>query len=149
MLVMASAWILFRNVVVCDVKRRSRPGFCERRVKGALFGCKDHYWEKVAAWSRCFGAGYPARKMHVSLPILRWQAETHSAPQSRRETSTSGMAMGADPAGAGNSATGDAPREAKDFTPSIPMQATSFYITILSGAATIAGLALSIAQAVK
>jgi hypothetical protein len=35
------------------------------------------------------------------------------------------------------------------YTPSIPMQATNFYITVFSGVATIVGLGLSLAQAVK
>jgi hypothetical protein len=146
---MVSFWVLFKNVVICDVNRRSGSGFCTRRIKGAFFGCGDHHWEKVAAWSRYLGTGYVARKMHIDLPILRWQAHNISVPQA-------GLLLGHSEARPGK-ATAEMRQPVPDprveveetYTPSITVQATNFYITFLSGIATVAGLGLSIAQIVK
>jgi hypothetical protein len=142
-LVMFSTWMLFRNVVHCDVSNKSQPGFCGHRIKGALFGCNDHYWDKVIAWSRYLGTGYVARMMHIPLPILRWQADAVSAPRTAAATTNPGATELGHPSPEGS-------MKAKEtYTPSIPMQATNFYITVFSGVATIVGLGLSLAQAVK
>jgi hypothetical protein len=143
-LVMFSAWILFRNVVYCDVKRKNQPGFCERRIKGSLFGCQDHYWEKVVAWTRYLVTGYIARRIHVSLPTLRWQADPVQTPKTwplSPITANGTTEMRQPPPG-------DA-KKVEEYAPSIFMQATNFYVTFFRCVATIAGLGLSIEQVVK
>lgn len=143
---MVSAWILFRNVVRCDVKNRSKSGFCTHEIKGALFGCGEHHWDKVAAWSRYLGTGYIARLVHVPLPYLRWQEGRVAPPQI-------GPRFAAPPREGTVRLKQPAPTNSVKtegtYTPSIRTQAASFYVTFFSGLATIAGLGLSIAQVVK
>lgn len=146
---MVSSWILFKNVVICDVNRRSRPGFCTRPVKGALFGCGDHHWEKVAAWSRYLGAGYAARTMRITLPILRWQAGDALAPQATLQPGYPRARPGEATAEMRQPAPAAHVKSEETYTPSIAVQATNFYVTFFGGIATIAGLGLSIAQIVK
>jgi hypothetical protein len=131
-MVMLFAWVAFRNVVYCDVNKSSKPGYCTRKVRGSLFGCDDHHWHKLIAWSRYLGTGYMAGKMHITLPILRWQAGEllldRVAPRAQ------GRSMG--------------DIDAKEvYNPAPFVQALVIYITLLSGLATIAGFGLSIAQA--
>lgn len=146
---MISFWVLFRNVVICDVNRRSRPGFCERQIKGAFFGCGDHHWEKVAAWSRYLGTGYISKMMHIDLPILRWQVGDVSVPQARLRPGHSGTRPGEATAEMRQPAPAAGAKTEETYTPSIAVQATNFYVTFFSGLATVAGLGLSIAQIVK
>lgn len=124
-------WIAFRNTVYCDVKRRTRAGYCEHRIKGALFGCGDHYWDKVLAWSRYLGAGYIARKLHVELPTLRWQAGL--PPRQPRVVMNSGV-------------TSDTQKETQEqYTPSPFIQGVCIYAALVSSLATVAALGVSIA----
>lgn len=144
--VMVSAWILFRNVVYCDVKNRSKAGFCTHQIKGALFGCGEHQWDKVAAWSRYLGTGYIARLIHVQLPYLRWQANRAAPVQFGPHFATS---SGAGTMNLKQPAPAASVETQGTYSPSIRTQAASFYVTFVSGVATIAGLGLSIAQVVK
>jgi hypothetical protein len=124
-------WIALRNTVNCDVNRRSKPEFCEHPVKGSLFGCGDHYWHKVLAWSRYLGTGYIARKLHVELPILRWQAGV--PPQPPKVVAFTRFASAI-------------PKEAPmPYTPSPFIQGVSIYMALAGSLATVAALGVSIA----
>lgn len=136
-------WIAFRNTVICDVKLPSRPGYCRRKVKGALFGCQNHRWEKVFAWMRYLGLGYAARKvLHSELPILRWQA---GAEQIWPRT------VAAVP----HTATTIPALESVDTEPAQPgmpvpaVQGLSIYLGVLSSVAGLVSFGLGIIQIVK
>lgn len=133
-------WLAFRGVVPCDVKNRSKPGFCTNPVKGALFGCGKHDWDKVLAWSRYLGLGVVARMLHIQLPILRWQA---AGDQPRPAMPRAGRLSYRQPAPS-NPANTDS-----EYTPSPFVQACNIYVGLVSGLATIAGLGLSIAELLK
>lgn len=78
LLIVVSGWIAFRVRTTCGVAN-IRGGFCKRSTRGILFGCrKDHFWEKIFAWSRYLGAAYIADKMHVTLPALAVPGEQPS-----------------------------------------------------------------------
>jgi hypothetical protein len=140
-------WVAFRHVVRCDVKRKTKPGFCERQIKGALFGCNDHYWDKVLAWTRYLGAGYLARMLHITLPILRWQAGVAAPPT---PSSPSEPAPRVAFASVSSSATRQEPaRTQQVYSPSPAIQAISIYVALISVIATVAGLALSIIELAK
>ena len=75
LLIVVSGWIAFRVRTTCGVAN-IKGGFCKRSTRGILFGCrKDHFWEKIFAWSRYLGAAYIADKMHISLPALSAPSE--------------------------------------------------------------------------
>lgn len=138
-LAMTFIWIAFRYVVYCDVNRKNKPGFCERRIKGALFGCNDHYWEKVIAWTRYLGTGYIARMMHITLPILRWQAGALPPPSLVPPSTVWELKV---PSSVSETAE-------NSYAPTPFVQAMSIYVGLFSGIATIAGFGLSIAGVVK
>lgn len=136
-------WIALRNTVICDVKLPSRPGYCRRKVKGALFGCQSHRLEKVFAWMRYLGLGYVARKvLHSELPILRWQAD---------EEQILPRTVAADP----HTATTIPAHESVDTEPVQPgmpvpaVQGLSIYLGVLSSVTTVVSFALAIIQIIK
>ena len=141
-------WVAFSYVVRCDVKRRSKPGFCEREIRGVLFGCNDHYWDKALAWTRYLGLGRLARILHIELPILRWQTGRH-APGSPSPIASQPIAQAAFASG-GSATTGQGSVESnRTYSPSPALQALSLYIGLISGIASIVGLGLSIIPFVK
>jgi hypothetical protein len=132
------AWFAFQYRVSCDVKNATKPGFCNRSIRGALFGCGDHYWEKVWAWSRYLGTAQAARLVHVDLPILRWQVTSHPEPPHPvtlppADTEASFQMSSAPSA------------KIKEFSPPPALQALTLYVTLAGGLATIIGLIISIA----
>src|ERR1700733_363268 len=133
LMTMFFGWLAFRNVVRCDVKKRSKPGYCTRPIKGALFGCGDHHWEKVLAWSRYIGMGYVARVLHTDLPILRWQ---DSAEQMRVRVTTSQLALQGIPTASGATTSEAIATEAR-HEPSARVQALNIYLGLASGVMTV------------
>lgn len=78
---MFCAWMAFRMTVDCDVKNRTKSGYCTHKVNGLLFGCGDHHWDKVLGWSRYLGTGFLARWLHLgNFPMLRFQATPQAVP---------------------------------------------------------------------
>ena len=129
-------WLAFRSVVICDVKNRTKAGFCPNPVRGALFGCGRHHWDKVLAWSRYLGTGVIARVLHAQLPLLRWQAggeQPQPIPQTGRLSYSQPTPN--------NSAKTDS-----EYAPPPFVQACNIYVGLVSGLATVAGLAFTIAE---
>jgi hypothetical protein len=134
---MLSAWLAFRVTVPCDVKNHTKPGFCTHPTRGLLFGCQDHGWEKVAAWSRYLGTGYLARRLHLhDFPILRFQATRQPAPE-MAAVAPDGLTIAAPVSVA-----------PKRVTPDESKQVALFYIAVISCVATVAGTAATIVEIV-
>jgi hypothetical protein len=91
-------WMAFRVRTTCGVANR-RGGLCRRPTRGILFGCrKDHYWEKVFAWSRYVGVARLATKLKIDLPVFGHGAlddyqQRCARPQDVQEHSRRDIAM--------------------------------------------------------
>jgi len=129
---MLSAWLAFRMTVPCEVRNKTRPGFCTHPVNGLLFGCGDHHWEKVLAWSRYLGTGVLARQLRLhNFPVLRFQASRQAVP----DLVPVGVAMPPPDTVAVESGTTAAERQ----------QVLLFYFTAISCVAAVVGTAASVA----
>jgi hypothetical protein len=133
---MLCAWLAFRMTVDCDVKNKTRSGYCTHKVNGLLFGCGDHHWHKVLAWSRYLGAGLIARWLHLhNFPILRFQATRQAEPALV-------------PAGAATSPTETVSVEG-GAAAADRQQVLLFYVTAISCAATVVGAVATIVGVVR
>ena len=134
---MLSAWLAFRLTVPCDVKNRTKQGFCTHPTKGLLFGCQDHGWDKVLAWSRYLGTGHLARWLHLhDFPILRFQVARQPAPEM--------VSVAPD----GATITAPVSAQTKRLTSDESKQVALFYIAVISCVATVAGTAATIVEIV-
>ena len=142
--VLICLWLAFRMTVKCDVKNHTKPGFCTRDHKGMLFGCQDHGWDKVFAWSRYLGVGYFLRWLNIEgFPIMRFQAQHVD----RRATEA------LDPCSA-DLADQDVPELATlfgnasgaDQTSSVDRQVVVFYMTAISTLATVVGTVATVIE---
>jgi hypothetical protein len=136
---MLCGWLAFRMTVACDVKTKTKTktGYCTHQVNGLLFGCGDHHWDKVLAWSRYLGTGYLARWLHVyNFPVLRFQVAHQPAPKM--------VAVIPD----GTAAASHVPVESEPVTTGETKQVALFYIAVISCAATVAGTAATIVEIV-